>query len=147
MLDVPAPLLGLRVLLVEDEPLIALMLEDYVQDLGCRFFQTATSVVAAREILENIVPDVVILDITLRSYEPDFSLADELSERQIPFVFCSGNHNSIVPARHRARPFLSKPFGSEDIVDALVRCHLSPTTDSLNRPARDEPRRDFPDHP
>ena len=126
MLDVPIPLLGRRVLLVEDEPLIALMLEEYVQDLGCRFFQTATSVAGAREILENIIPDVVILDLMLRSSEPDFSLADELSARQIPFVFCSGNHRSIVPARHRARPFLSKPFWSEDIVDALVRCHLSP---------------------
>ncbi len=119
MLDAPAPLRGLRVLVVEDEPLVALMLEDFVQDLGCRFFQTAGSTPAALEVLETIIPDVVILDLTLAGAEPDFAVADALVEKRIPFIFSSGHHRDILPARYRARPFLAKPFSMVELAKTV----------------------------
>jgi CheY-like chemotaxis protein len=143
MSGVPAPLSGLRVLLVEDEPLIAVMLKEYVEDMGCRFHQTTPTTEAALEALETIVPDVVILDLTLAGAEPNFEVADELAAREIPFVFCSGHQPDILPERYRSRPFLGKPFSAHEIEKALGLCHLptsppaSPTsTSGLSRHAK-----------
>lgn len=103
---------------------MAVMLEDYVREMGCRFFQTTGTTDAALEAIETIVPDIVILDLTLAGTEPDFTLADQLATAGIPFIFCSGHNRSILPARHSTRPFLEKPFGTADIEDALGRCDL-----------------------
>ena len=122
MLDVPLPLSEMRVLVVEDEPLVAIMLEDFVQDLGCRFVQTVGTTSGALEALETATPDLVILDVTLNGAEPDFGLADALAAKGIPFLFSSGHHPDIVPERHRDRPFLGKPFATSDLVEAIARC-------------------------
>lgn len=125
MSGAPAPLSGLSVLVVEDEPLVALMLEDYVKNLGCRFALTTGSVNSALEKIENFSPDFVILDVMTIDGEPDFSIADDLASRGIPFIFCSGHRGDVITGRHRNRPFLSKPFGDADLRAAFSRCHLA----------------------
>lgn len=111
-------------LIVEDEPLVALMLEDYVEEMGCRFAVTTGSTAPALETIENMEPDFVILDVLMKDEEPDFTIADELAARHIPFIFCSGHHRNILPDRHRSTPFISKPFGDDELVSALRQCRL-----------------------
>ena len=121
MLHTPLPLRGLRVLIVEDEPLVAVMLEEFVRDLGCRFVLTASRTASALETVETVIPDIVILDITLDGNEPDFRIADALAARGILFMFASGYWPNVVPERHRHRPFLAKPFGIDQLAEALCR--------------------------
>jgi CheY-like chemotaxis protein len=125
MSDVLAPLSGLSVLVVEDESLVALMLEDYVKDLGCRLALTTESIGSALQKIENFSPDFVILGVMMIDGEPDFSIADDLASRGIPFIFCSGHHGDVIADRHRDKPFLSKPFGDAELRGAFSRCHLS----------------------
>jgi CheY-like chemotaxis protein len=125
MSDVLASLSDLRILIVEDEPLVALMLEDYVQEMGCRFALSATGTNPALEIIENMTPDFVILDVMMANGEPDFAIADDLAKRNIPFIFCSGHAPSIIAERHRRRPFLSKPFGNGELIAAFDKCGFS----------------------
>jgi len=134
MSDVCAPLAGLSVLIVEDEPLVALMLEDYAKDLGCRFAATATRVDVAQEMVEKLSPDLVVLDVLMTGGKPDFTVADDLAMRQIPFIFCSGYTPDVVAERHRQRPFLSKPFSQDDLLAAIAGCN--PAGPPANAPSQ-----------
>ena len=119
MLDVPAALVGLRVLVVDDEPLIAVMLEEFLQELGCRFCQSVGTAKSAKLALETLVPDLVVLDLTLSRGEPDFEVADILATKGIPFVIASGYAPDVLPDRYRDRPFVTKPFSVEELEDGI----------------------------
>lgn len=121
MLDEPATLADVRILIVEDEPLIAVMIEEFVQELGCQFCQTASTAHAAMKAMETVAPDVVILDVTLAGGAPNFEVADDLAFRDVPFVFCTGHDPDIVPDRYRNRPFVAKPFSMDEMCAAIAR--------------------------
>ena len=89
---------------------------------------TTGSIGSALEKIDNFSPDFVILDVLTIDGEPDFSIADALASRGIPFIFCSGHHGDVIAERHRGKPFLSKPFGDADLREAFSRCHLSSET-------------------
>jgi CheY-like chemotaxis protein len=125
MTDVLAPLSGLRILIVEDEPLVALMLEDYARDMGCRFAFSTSATDPALEIIKDMAPDFAILDVMMTHGEMDFAIADHLAIRKIPFIFCSGHAPDVLPNSHRARPFLSKPFANDELMAALAECGFS----------------------
>ena len=116
-----SPLAGLRVLVVEDETLVAMLLEDMLGDLGCEVVATASRVAAAVEIARDPghAFDVAILDVNVAgdSISP---VAQALSERPTPFVFATGYGESGVPEPFRGRPTLQKPFGMND-VEARLR--------------------------
>jgi CheY-like chemotaxis protein len=77
------------VLIVEDEFLIAELLEDMLVELGWASFEKATSVSKALEALSNIIPDLVILDLNLDG-QSSLPVAETLRARNIPFVLSSG---------------------------------------------------------
>lgn len=108
-----------RVLIVEDEPLIAMMLEDFLDALDREVAGTADSCTAALEILERDGVDAAILDVNLRGGEQSWPVADRLAERGIPFILATGGAGDAIAEAHRDRPILSKPFTLDGVEKAL----------------------------
>ena len=112
-----------RVLLVEDEPLIAMMLEDFLEALDRQCAGTADCVSAALPMVEAGEVDCAILDVNLRGGEKSWPIAAALAERDIPFVFATGGADDMIADEYRDRPILQKPFtmdGVEKALDALA---------------------------
>lgn len=107
------------ILLVEDEPLIAMMLEDLLDSLGHGIAGTADTVDAALAQVEGGGFDLAILDVHLRGGEASWPVADALADRGIPFLLASGGGTEIPPPRHAAAPRLAKPFTMTDVERAL----------------------------
>lgn len=108
-----------RVLVVEDEPLIAMLLEDMLDELGVKLAGAADSVPAALQTLQDGLSfDGAILDMNLhgKSVEP---IAQILAERQIPFIFASGYGADDLTRKHAGAPVLMKPFRREALEQAL----------------------------
>lgn len=115
----PQPLAGLHVLVVDDEPLIAAMVEDLLQELGCAFCQSVCTSQSALDAIETLTPDLVVLDLALNRGEPDLGLADTLMVKGIPFIFVSGYSADMVPKRYGKRPFVAKPFSTDELEAAV----------------------------
>lgn len=98
-----------RILLVEDESLIRMLLEDMLADLGHEVVATAASVEAAKQLATAGGFDAAILDVNLEGQEI-FPVAEILAQRGLPFVFASGYGHSALPEPFRDRPTLQKPF-------------------------------------
>jgi response regulator receiver protein len=107
-----------RILVVEDESLIRMLLEDMLTDLGHKVVATAASVEAARKLAAAGGFDVAILDVNLEGQEI-FPVAEILSERGVPFVFASGYGHSALPEQFRDRLTLQKPFQGAQLEAAL----------------------------
>lgn len=125
----PAPLAGRRMVVVEDEPLIVMLLEDMLEELEVSVAGVAESVPAALELLRALEGvDGAILDMNLRgrSVEP---VADLLAERRIPFVFASGYGADAVTRRFEGAPVLPKPFRREALEEALRAAFASGAAD------------------
>ncbi|MGP1354235.1 MAG: response regulator [Parasphingopyxis sp.] len=114
-----------RVLIVEDESLIAMMLEDFIESLGHVPVKIVDSVESGLAALEEEVFDVAILDVNLSNREPSWPIADALEASGKPFLFTSGGDIEPPPERHRDRLFLEKPFTLEG-VDEAIKSVLSP---------------------
>ena len=109
-----------QILIVEDEPLIAMMLEDFLEVLDKQPAGTADCVSAALEKLEQGGVDAAILDVNLRGGEKSTPVAEALAERGIPFVFATGGGEDSVDDRFRDRPRLMKPFTMDGVAKALA---------------------------
>jgi len=120
--DLPAELpLPARILLVEDNLLIAMDAEDQLRRLGAREVEVASSVQAALQILARQEPEVALLDMNL-GRENSFPVADALAARGIPFVFATGyGEASAFPERFRKAVVIKKPYSQADIRAALQR--------------------------
>jgi DNA-binding response OmpR family regulator len=110
---------GCRILLVEDDAMIALAVETMLQESGCAVIGPLASLQAATAALAEQQPDCAVLDIGLGA-ESVFPLADALADAQVPFIFLSGHSAPIVPERHAGRPFVGKPFGERVLLAALT---------------------------
>ena len=108
-----------RVLLVEDEPLIAMMLEDFLDLLHRQCVGTADSVASAMSLIATSEIDCAIIDVNLRAGEKSWPIADALAERGIPFIFATGGGDEDIIATHRDRPRLAKPFTMDAVQKAL----------------------------
>lgn len=117
---------GVRVLIVEDEVLVAMAVEDMLADLGCTVAATAGSLADALEKVRMGGFDLALLDVDLRGKKV-FPVADALSEQGIPFAFASGYGAAGVPEAYRNRPVVAKPFHMEELTAAL--------SSALGRPA------------
>jgi CheY-like chemotaxis protein len=112
---------GLRVLVVEDDSLICLLLEDMLLDLGCQVVGTAGHIKRAIELAqceENI--DVAILDVNLGGRQV-FPAADILAKRGVPFLFATGLGADALPADWLGHCSLQKPMTMEGLGNALRR--------------------------
>ncbi len=107
-----------RILIVEDEPLIAMMLEDFLDALDKQCVGTCDTVQSALATIADEHPDAVILDINLSGGEKSWPVADALAERGIPFVLSSGGEE--VASGHADRPRLSKPYTIDGVGLALA---------------------------
>lgn len=107
-----------RVLIVEDEMLVAMLLEDMLRDLGHVVVGIATRVESALSLITSTEPDLAILDINLAG-EKSFPVAEVLEKKGIPFVFATGYGQQGLEGNHVSRIVLAKPFHARDLERAL----------------------------
>lgn len=118
-MDLAAPLSGLRVLVVEDEPIIAMGWEMLLRKRGCQPVGIAPSVDAALTLLRTVPVDVAILDMRLQGGETAGPVAQALRERGVPFVLSSGWADAAWDEAFRAGVPLGKPFTDRAAEQAL----------------------------
>jgi CheY-like chemotaxis protein len=107
------------VLIVEDDPIIALDFEDTLLGFGVKTVRTAPSVAKALVLIEQRLPDFALLDVGLIR-ENSFAVAERLAALKIPFVFVTGySSDARLPAAFANQPRLSKPY-STDALRALL---------------------------
>lgn len=105
---------GLKVFLVEDESVVALMIEDMLEQLGCEIVASISTVSKAMELAASIEIDFAILDVNVNG-EPIFPVAEILRGRQLPLIFSTGYGVHGLPSNFRGTPVLSKPYSGEDL--------------------------------
>ena len=111
---------GIRsVLIVEDEGLVALMMEDLVRELGIRDIHICSDVGSALELARTANIDCAVLDLWVRDGS-SIGVADTLAARGIPFLSSSGSGADAVETRHAHRPMLDKPFTDDDFKTFLL---------------------------
>jgi CheY-like chemotaxis protein len=108
------------VLIVEDDPIIALDLEDTILGFGVKTIRTAGSVAKALEMIADCAPDFALLDVGLVR-EKSFAIAERLDALKIPFAFVTGYGADVrLPPAFADRPRLPKPF-TTDALQALLK--------------------------
>jgi len=110
---------GLKILLVEDEAMIAMLVEDMLTDSGATVVGPAGGVQAALDAISTNEIDGALLDVNLGG-EQSFDVADALAERSIPFIFVTGYGGQGVRERYPDAPTLQKPFVTSDLERALT---------------------------
>jgi CheY-like chemotaxis protein len=114
---------GKRVLVVEDELMIRMLLEGMLTDLGHTVVAQAGGIEEALALARQAEFDVALLDVNLNN-EPITPVVEILVERGLPFVFASGYGQRGVPEAYRASPTLQKPFQVEALAQALEAATL-----------------------
>jgi DNA-binding NtrC family response regulator len=124
--DTSEALGGLRLLVVEDEFIIAIDLAQTLEDLGAEVVGPAGSVRDALDLVKSQGDrlDGAVLDVNLRDQQV-FPVADALAERGVPFVFTTGYDTIVTPERHAAVPRCEKPVDKASLV-RLFSGSLSP---------------------
>ncbi len=112
-----------RVLIVEDEYLVAQLIEEFLEDCGCSVIGPCGSVASALVAVETDTFDLAVLDVNLRG-EKVYPVAELLAERHIPFLFLSGYGEEAVPPDHSDWKVCSKPFRSKELI-AMLEAELA----------------------
>ncbi len=108
----------MRVLLVEDEPLLLMAASDMLNDLGHEVVGVATALGSALKAARSAAFDIAVLDVNLGGERID-EVATVIDSRGIPFVFTTGYAATALPAAFTRRPYVGKPFASEQLGEAL----------------------------
>lgn len=111
---------GKSILIVEDEAMIGMMLEDYLETLGYTLYAVAATVDEACDHARAGGFDAALVDCNLQG-EKAWPIADILAEKSIPFVFATGGMADDLPPAHADRPTLPKPFTIGAVERALER--------------------------
>jgi DNA-binding NarL/FixJ family response regulator len=109
---------GTRVLIVEDEALLSMMVEDYLEEIGCEIMGTASRLEAALEKAGTLSLDVAVLDVNLAG-KLSYSVAEVLYSRNIPYLFMTGYGMAGMPDSMRDATVVSKPFELGRLNEAL----------------------------
>ncbi|ATU94550.1 response regulator [Phyllobacterium zundukense] len=112
-------LAGRRILVVEDEVLVLMMIEDMLADLGCGSVTTATRADHAVSLIEDQPFDAAMLDMNLNG-QASRIVADALAMHAVPFVFSTGNSINDIWDGYGDRAVIRKPFMFEELVDTLT---------------------------
>lgn len=116
----PRLLEGLKVLVVEDNLLLAEVTKILLEDSGCRVVGPAGWLQRGLELAQDEPLDGAVLDINLHG-EMSFAIAEVLRVRGVPFIFVTGYEDrSIVPMAYRSAPRLDKPVADERLIEAMV---------------------------
>jgi CheY-like chemotaxis protein len=122
-MDIPSPdgsvEIPADILIVEDDPIIAIDFEDRLLGFGAKRVRTVASVARALQAIEQRAPDFALLDVELVR-ETSFAIAERLASLKIPFVFVTGYGVEVrIPRELAKRPRLQKPCSSEALEAAL----------------------------
>lgn len=116
-----APLAGQRILIVEDEMLLAMDLEGVLESWGAQILGPVPSIAKALDVLAEDRPDLATLDINL-SGESSRSLAGELKARDIPFVLISGYSDAVSDDdTFKNASFVRKPYDERELLGAMEK--------------------------
>ncbi|MCX7310782.1 MAG: response regulator [Hyphomicrobiales bacterium] len=107
-----------RILVVEDEMLIGMLLEDMLGDLGHEVAAIVPRLKEALAAVERETFDLAILDVHLHG-ESAFPVAAALIAKSVPFIFATGYGERGLPECYRGRPVLQKPFAKDDLERVL----------------------------
>ena len=110
---------SIRVLVVEDEVLVGMIIEDFLGDFGYSVVGPIENLKAAVFLAATEQIDVAVVDINI-SGQVATAVADKLIEREIPFLFVSG-YDKILGPRYASIPLLRKPFTPEDLHQVVER--------------------------
>lgn len=119
--DAKSPVAVRRVLVVDDEPMVAILLEDALEDFGYQVVGPVENLRSAVQLAATERLDAAIVDINLDGQVSD-AVAEKLQARGIPFLFVSGYERNT-SLRFSGAPLLRKPFSVEDLhkaIDALL---------------------------
>jgi CheY-like chemotaxis protein len=105
---------SLKVLVVEDEALVSMLVEDMLTDLGGRADDQAAEIEEALRLANSADIDAALLDVNLGG-RPIFPVADALKARGVPFAFASGYGEAGLTDDHRGATVLQKPFREADL--------------------------------
>jgi DNA-binding response OmpR family regulator len=111
-----------RVLIVEDEMLVGMMIEDSIASLGMEVAGIITTVDAALAKAHEGGFDFAILDVHLNG-KPVYPVADVLLDRKVPFIFATGYGEGSLPAKYSACATLQKPFLGEEL-ETMIKAGL-----------------------
>ncbi len=109
-----------RILVVEDEALIAMDLQALLEDAGYRVIGPANSSAAALKLIDADEPDVALLDVNLGRSDA-FGVASVLTERKTQVIFLTGHTAHKLPPAHRHLPLVSKPYLPQVLLQAVQR--------------------------
>jgi CheY-like chemotaxis protein len=116
-----------RILVLDDDPLIAMMMEEWLTELDCETAGPVHNVQSALDLLDGVVLDAAILDVTLANGDC-YPVAEALDDRGIPFAFATGHGPEGVDRRFRNALVLSKPFSFENVKHVIGKLLGKPTT-------------------
>lgn len=109
----------MRALVVEDEAIIAMMIEDMIGDLGHEVAARAGDIGEAAAMARTLAIDFAVLDVNLDG-QTTFPVAEILTERGIPFVFATGYGAAALTWKWRNTPTLQKPFRASDLAKVMA---------------------------
>ena len=109
-----------RILIVEDEALIAMDLQALLEGAGYQVLGPCNSPAAAFAVLERSEPDLALLDVNLGGIDV-FEVADALAARNARIVFLTGHTSQRLPEPHRHRPLVAKPYLPHLLLQAIQR--------------------------
>jgi DNA-binding response OmpR family regulator len=113
-----AKLCGVRILVVEDEYLVASLIQNILEDAGCIVSGPIPRLAEAVDAAAVEECDAAVLDVNLGGSRV-FPVAEVLSRRHIPFVFVTGYGTHSLPGEHHHRPAVRKPFRNEELLNAV----------------------------
>ena len=116
---------GKRILVLEDEPIIAMLLGELIEAAGGEA-ECVSTLAAADAAVKRRQPDVAVLDINIHD-RTSFDLARRLAGLRVPFIFASGYASKVVPEGMAQVPIVTKPYGLDELERAF-RAALGPSS-------------------
>jgi CheY-like chemotaxis protein len=118
MQDASKELVGRRVFVIEDEPMVAMLIESLLSEIGCEVVGTASSFNEALQKVKSVAFDVAILDVDLNG-QHTVPIAEEFARCRIRFAFATGGALTALPDALQKVPMLQKPFQREGLARVL----------------------------